>query len=488
MPRPSSRATDETLLTLDPAERSRFKQAHNFGFNTCHAPIAMRSDVQEQMTRARQELGMRFWRCHATLGDGVGIVTRTGRGRLEYTFSGLKRILAAGLRCGVKPFLELSFMPSALARDPGKTITHYRGITSPPKSWKEWGALIDRLIRFLLETYGAAELRQWYFEVWNEPNIPFWEGTKEEYFQLYRVAALAIKKADGRLRVGGPATARAAWVGDLLRFCRTTRTPIDFTSTHIYPSDVAFVDAAEGEVKLLGTDYLRDAFRAVRREVDAHDRRLPIFWGEWNSSAGPLAENHDTCNNAALICSALAGIEEFADGSLYWNLSDIYEECRYHFAPFHGGYGLYTVDGVAKSSARAFELWQGLRGDRIAVRGLPETASRGAFATQDGEGGALGMVLWNHAEPGRRQAPWKVALQLDGPRPTTVTLDSVRPGHGSAYEIWVALGRPLNLNPGARRRLEAASRMGRRMLAVDGTGRVRLSLAPGEAVRIAVAR
>jgi xylan 1,4-beta-xylosidase len=458
------------------AQTRTFKRAHNFGFNTCHAPIVMRSDLQEHLVIARRELGMRYWRCHGTLGDDVGIVRKGADGGLEYSFSGLQRILDAGLRCGVKPFLELSFMPPPLAREPLRTICHYQGVTCPPRDFAAWGELMARLAGFLLETYGAREIGQWYFEVWNEPNLDFWAGTRAEYFELYRRAALALKKASARFRVGGPATARAEWVGEFLAFARDTRTPVDFVSTHIYPSDVAFLDSDEGAVNLLGTDFLHRKFKRVADTVRAYNPKLPIFWGEWNSSAGPYAANHDDCNNAALVCAALAGIEEYGDGSLYWNLSDIYEESRYHFKPFHGGYGMFNVDSVRKSAARAFEFWQKLGGRRLAVSGLPENPARGAFAATDGA--TVSVLLWNHAEPGEPPAPWPVTLTLPAAGKKAAAR-WILPGQGSAYETWLGMGRPATLTPAQLTALQRASVPKRSTVAAGGGGAFPLTVPAG---------
>jgi len=461
---------------------SRFRRVAEFGFNTCHAGTVMRSDVQAQMERSHRELGMRYWRCHGTLSDGIGILDRD-RPTRDFTFSGLKRVLDAGLRAGVRPFFELSFMPSVLARDPSQTITQYRGVTSPPKQFGAWGKLISALMGFLEETYGVTELRKWYFEVWNEPNIPFWQGTRDEYFELYRRAALAIKKADAKLRVGGPATARGDWVTEFLSFGQTSRTPIDFLSTHIYPSDVAFVDSAIGEVELLGAGFLHSHFRRVRREVDALRPGLPIIWGEWNSSAGPLAKNHDDCNNAALVCAALAGMEDYAEGSLFWNLTDIYEECQFHFAPFHGGYGLYTVDDIPKSAARAFEFWRSLKGGRARIEGLPGTPARSAFATYEAETRETSILLWNHREPGTSPAPWRVSIQAS-PLRKTATVTAILPSQGSAHEAWLAMKEPLNLSPAQLLRLQKASVPRTSSLSFGQTGKIELLLPPGTVQRV----
>ncbi|XHR31240.1 MAG: hypothetical protein ACFUZC_11930 [Chthoniobacteraceae bacterium] len=260
-----------TSLILRANTLGSFRKIGSFGFNTCHSILAMRNDLQEQMGRAHRELGMRYWRCHGMLSDDVGVVARDEKGTLRYTFSGLKRILDQGLSQGLKPFFEVSFMPAALARDASQTICHYRGITSPPRDWEEWRGVIRQLIEFLGRTYGAEELRQWYFEVWNEPNLPFWTGTREEYFQLYRETALALKAFDSGLRIGGPATARGEWVTELLDFCRESRTPIDFISTHIYPSDVAFAPSAEGTVNLSDEQarLLAQASQPMRAEIAA---------------------------------------------------------------------------------------------------------------------------------------------------------------------------------------------------------------------------
>lgn len=422
------------------------------GANTCHAPIVMRSDLQAQMARTHRELGFRYWRAHGTLSDDVSVYTLDKKGEPQYTFSGLKRILDAVLASGLKPFLELSFMPSVLSSDVSKTITHYKGTTAPPTDFTQWAALIAEVTRFLAQTYGIEELKTWYFEVWNEPNIPFWTGTQDEYFQLYRHAARAIKAVDADLRVGGPATARGEWIGDFLDDCLAQNTPVDFLSTHIYPSDLAFLDAAEGAIELLGMDFLHQNFKRVHEAVEARFPGLPIIWGEWNSSAGPLAENHDTCENAAVIAAALAGMERWANGSLFWNLSDIYEECQYHFAPFHGGYGLLTVDNIPKSAFRTFEFFNRLEVNALPIEGLPDTAERGAIGSIGENSDRIIMILWNTGALG----DWSTAISLPaGYSPDA--LESILPGQGSAYEAWLELGRPMNLSTADTVRLQAAS-------------------------------
>lgn len=451
-------------MSADPLEYT-LKSTHKplervweFGFNTCHAPIAMRSDVQHQMRLAHEQLGHRFWRCHGTLSDDVGIVTSDPITKeTVYCFSGLARILDAGLAAGVKPFFELSFTPGKLTASKSPTITHYRGITTPPDSDEAWGKLIRALMEFLLARYGREEVAMWYFEFWNEPNIAFWNSDQARYFQLYRVTALAIKESGDEFRIGGPATARAEWVDEFLGFCGETQTPVDYLSTHIYPSDVAFVDSAEGDVQLLGLDFLQRHFSKVRQQADRFRPGLPVFWGEWNSSAGPLAANHDECNNGALVAGALASMARHSQGSLFWNLSDIYEECSYHFLPFHGGYGLYTVDHLPKACARAMEFFHRLPEREVTLQpaGTPP-ASAGAIAAESADG-SVGIVMWNHAEPGRDSGAIQFHFDLGDRAFSFRKLQRVLPGKGSAYETWLKMERPANPTPEQWEQLRAAS-------------------------------
>ena len=141
----------------------------------------------------------------------------------------------------MRPFVELSFMPSALAASRKPHPFWYKPLPNPPRSYEKWGRLVENFARHLEDRYGADEVRQWYFEVWNEPNIDFWTGkpAQSTYFELYAAAAKALKGVDRRLRVGGPATAQAAWVGDFIRHCTREDIPIDFVSTHVYGNDTA---------------------------------------------------------------------------------------------------------------------------------------------------------------------------------------------------------------------------------------------------------
>jgi hypothetical protein len=203
---------------------------------SCHAPIALRADWQQQLRRCHSELGFRHVRFHGLLSDDVGTVVKHND-QLSCSFFNADQIIDFLLTIGMRPFVELSFMPTALASG-SKTVFHYRGNVTPPKDYQQWSTLIHTLVGHWVDRYGIREVAEWFFEVWNEPNLKaFWTGTRQDYFKLYQVTANAIKTIDPSLKVGGPATARDGWIEEFLVFCEAAKVPVDFVTTHHYPTD-----------------------------------------------------------------------------------------------------------------------------------------------------------------------------------------------------------------------------------------------------------
>ena len=214
-----------------------------------HAPLALRADWQAQMRRSHDELGFGHVRMHGLLGDDMGTLVGEGD-RLFYSFFNADQIFDFLLSIGMKPFVELSFMPSILASG-DKTVFHYRGNVTPPKDYAQWAMLIRKLVAHWVERYGLAEVRQWFFEVWNEPNLDaFGSGKQEDYFKLYRYTVEAIKSVDSALKVGGPATAANAWIDDFIGFCKQNGLHADFISTHHYPTDAFGTPGADTVTQL----------------------------------------------------------------------------------------------------------------------------------------------------------------------------------------------------------------------------------------------
>src|SRR5205814_10713753 len=168
--------------------------------------------------------------------DELGVYTEAPQGEPIYNFSYVDQVYDSLLANGVRPLVELSFMPRQLAGRDIRQSFWYRPVVSPPKDYGRWDALMTAFARHLSERYGIDEVSRWYFEVWNEPNLDFWAGEPKQatYWRLYDHTARALKAVDARLRVGGPATAQAAWVADLDR--KSTR----LNSSHLGISYAVF--------------------------------------------------------------------------------------------------------------------------------------------------------------------------------------------------------------------------------------------------------
>ncbi len=210
-------------------------------FGSGRAILSLRQSYRRDLKAVKRVAEFQYVRFHGIFDDDVGFYQEDAQGRPEYNFSYIDQIYDGLLANGIRPFVELSFMPGALASTPERQAFWYHPYVAPPRDWDRWEDMIRAFAQHLVARYGIDEVSQWYFEVWNEPNIDFWAGKpkQETYFHLYDVTARALKSVSPRLRVGGPATAQAAWVSAFISHCANGNVPIDFVSTHVYGNDSA---------------------------------------------------------------------------------------------------------------------------------------------------------------------------------------------------------------------------------------------------------
>jgi xylan 1,4-beta-xylosidase len=346
------------------------------------AIVAMRAQWLSDLELVKKTTGAKSVRFHGLFNDEMGVWS-TGK---EPNFLYVDTVFDGMLDRGIKPFVELSFMPGKLASGT-KTIFWYRGNTTPPSNMAQWGELVGTLATHCIERYGANEVGSWNFEVWNEPNIGFWAGTKAEYFELYRQSAIALKSVDKRLRVGGPSTAQAAWVGDLLGYCAEQQVPIDFASSHIYPDDPQKIVFGEG-VHHAFEEVIPKALEKMRGEIAASKLpHIPLFITEWSSQ------------NPAFIAHTIKSTTGLADVLSYWTFDNVFEELGVPRVFLNGTFGLLGMRGVPRPSYNAFTLLHRL-GD-VELR----TDSDSALATRRSDG-SIAILLWNliPRAPGQRSS------------------------------------------------------------------------------------
>ena len=419
------------------------------------AAEGLRADWQRQFETVRRECGFEYIRFHGLLQDEMGVYSEDKQGRPIYNFQYIDALYDAILDAGMKPFVEFGFMPEKMASGT-KSIFWWKGNITPPKDYAKWENLIKALVAHWTRRYGEREVRSWYFEIWNEPNLDiFWSGTQAEYFKLYEISARAIKSVSPGYRVGGPATAGRGWIRETIDFAARGNVPIDFISTHDYGVkgigfdgdgvQKLFLDASPGAII--------DGVRDVRAQIGASAKpNLPLHYTEWSASYSPRDPVHDSYISAPYILSKLKGAEGFADSMSYWTFTDIFEENGVVPSPFHGGFGLINFQGLRKPAFYAYQFLNRLGESEL------ENADAASWACRTERG--VQILLWNYTPPAttesnrefyKKDFPAKDAggseIAVKNLPAGDYRLNVYRTGYGvnDVYTEYLKLGAPSNL-------------------------------------------
>jgi len=416
----------------------------------------IRNDSQAQLKLTVDELGFRYIRFHAIFHDVLGTV-RIEDGKTVYNWSKIDQLYDDLLARRIRPFVELGFTPKALATSQN-SVFYWNGNTSHPKP-EGWHDLVDAFIRHIRERYGRDEVRTWFFEVWNEPNLSgFWEGGDQKaYFELYDLTAKTIKSIDPALRVGGPSTAGAAWVPEFLAHVKQSGAVVDFVTTHTYGVEGGFLDEnGVSDTKLSASpDAIIGDVRRVREQISASPfPGLPLYFTEWSTSYTPRDSVHDSYISAPYILTKLKASQGLLQGMSYWTYTDLFEEPGPPTAPFQGGFGLLNPQGIRKPAFFAYKYLHALQGDS-----LKTSDPQAMLATQDGK---VTAVIWDFEQPDQKvsnrsfytklipahTAP-PVHLQITHLVPNTAyQLEVHRTGYhaNDAYSAYIEMGSPKELS------------------------------------------
>ncbi|HEV6967796.1 GH39 family glycosyl hydrolase, partial [Roseateles sp.] len=445
-------------VTLDRAAATRpMDRFFDLSVGADYPGTTGRPENMAQLKIAVDELGFRYVRFHDIFHDKLGTVRRVD-GRISYDFSGIDRLYDDLLARGIKPFVELGFTPAAM-KTSEQTIFYWKGNTSRPQPGP-WADLVEAFARHLIQRYGAHEVRQWPFEFWNEPNLAgFFEGGEaKDYFELYAVTARALKRVDPALLIGGPSTAGAAWVPEFLAYCKANGVPVDFVTTHTYGVTEGFLDEfGKRTDKILAIDpnSIVGDVRRNRREIqDSAFPHLPLYVTEWSTSYSPRDKVHDSYISSPWMLTKLRATRGHAQAMSYWTYSDLFEEPGAPDAPFHGGFGLMTREGVRKPSWFAYKYLHALRGNEI------PSADDQVLAAVDGDRTAV--LAWDWQHPDQKEmgngvffgkpvpngpAP-ALKLVLRNLKPGSYTLALHRTGYkaNDAYTAYLEMGSPRQLD------------------------------------------
>ena len=444
-----------------------------FGLGADHAWQFHRNDVIDQLALVHKELGIKSVRFHGMFNDdmftyqtlrAISPLPKDNSVR-EVNFRQVAHILDNIISTGMKPFMELSFMPGEIARG-NKSGLKYKNNICPPKDYKKWTDYLTRFIAFLFDRYGKEEVESWYFEVWNEPDLKiFFAGSRKDYFKLYEATAKTLKGIDKNLKVGGPSTSACKWIDEFVSYCKQNDVPYDFISTHHYPGDsfgnlitvsnymgiAKTILKALKEHKPLGETLTEmffnpEAAAAVPKgaladmddKLIAKTNGVPAIISEWNSMAIFSVPVHDEKYSAAFALKSVLDLNNKFKGYMFWCLSDIFEEQLQLNKPFIGGYGLLTVDGIPKPNFWAFKILSKLYPERLDVNFRSKNEVEYAVFKKDN---SIQILVFAQNNDPRIDNQFDVNITINKTA-TDVTVEAIDDTHCNPKAEWEKLGSP----------------------------------------------
>ena len=436
----------EKRITVKAGDRAAFRNLTDYCVGTGRLDLALHKEYQDQLRAVQEKCHFRFIRGHGLFSDQMGIYQEFtppafigGETRQWYCFTYLDRVMDAYLENGLRPFLELGFMPEKLSSSE-QTLFYWKAHTVPPRDMDKWTALVKETLRHLIARYGREEVESWPCEIWNEPNLPgFWENAdKPKYLELYRATVTAVKEVLPNMRVGGPAICGGSgsqdWIKDFLSFCRDEKLPVDFVTRHAYMGQTPEHRGRYLYHRMNETQVLIDEIQESRDIIDSFPeyRGIPMYITEFNTSYNPFCPIHDTNENAAICASLLSRLGDVADGYSYWTFGDVFEEQGIPTRPFHGGFGMMANGLIPKPTLWAFSFFANLQGECM-------HRDENAVVVKRADGG-FEAVLWNLKEDK------DVLLTLPFSGDAMAILETVDEEKSHPLRCWHLMGEPADLN------------------------------------------
>lgn len=481
-------------------QKRKYEKKWQFCVGSCHASTLLRADALKLLKRVHDELGIKRVRFHGTFNDDMGTLCNfpvvfglpVGEHIVETNFYKIGLVYDNLLELGMKPFIEISFMPELLAADPTRSYV-YGSIHSLPKDMEKWCAYIREFLSYLFHRYGEEEVCSWYFEVWNEPDLvkTFFKGSQNSYLEFYAATARTIKEFCPKLQVGGPASSASRWIDKFVKYCKENQVPVDFVSTHQYLGE-PFLGVSEEEAeksfeelederaeqeeaekrrielineglkKLPGNMSILQALQAVLGGNDGTEKEydvnllpknakivkeqaegLPVFYTEWNLSASFGARGQDMRKVAAYDVKTSLAIEDIVDGNSIWCYSDIFEELHQFKEPFHGGYGMMTYTGIPKPVYYGMRMLAQAEENRIILDESEFTEVEAAAFEGERE---KQILLFRQNTRQFEAEPEQVSIRVEMDHvPESVYLQRIDEDHCNPRKVWEEMGCPNDL-------------------------------------------
>ena len=441
---PSSNGPETGVIVIDASAPAHpFPHFWEQMFGSGRAILALRDSYRQDLREVKQITGFKYVRFHAIFHDEVGVYDEDDTGHPQYNFSYVDQIYDGLLANGVRPFVELSFMPKKLAAKEAIHAFWYKQNVSPPKDWDKWDDLITQFSKHLVERYGIDEVSQWYFEVWNEPNLDFWAGDprQETYWQLYDHTVRALKQVNVRLRVGGPSTAQAAWADAFIQHCAENKVPVDFVSSHVYGNDSA-KDVFKTAEQIPRDQMVCRAVKKVHDQIRASTMPdLPLIWTEYNASYFNEPSVTDSTYMGPWMADTIRQCDGLTEMMSYWSFSDVFEEQGVVKQPFYGGFGVIAADDIPKPAFNAFRILHELGDERISADDPSLLVTRLKFSSA--KNAQLVIAAWNLVPPDQTGSAKTIHLRFEHMAAgQKVSISRVDRNHGDVHPAYEQMGQP----------------------------------------------
>lgn len=433
----------EYKLDLSSTDPIKF---HNYAtrcIGTGRLGLALRQEYLDQLSYIQKNIGFEYIRGHGLFAEDIGIYQEyednSGKVHAEYNFTYLDQIMDNYKRIGIKPFLELGFMPQRLGSGTN-SVFYWKGNITPPADESKWVELIQKTLIHLKKRYGKGVV-DWPIEIWNEPNIDqFWkDADMKAYFRLFEITFSAIKDVDPNFKVGGPAICGVddkRWLSNFIEFCEKKKLKLDFISRHFYTVDSSQIEGHYRYPNLRDADESLNELSVSRQIINDsnYSTKLPMYVTEFNTSYNPDAPLHDTVRNAVYVAYLLSRMGETSDVYSYWTFGDVFEEKGIPFTPFYGGFGLVANHSIPKPTYWTFKFFNSLKGKCI--------LKNDSLIVMQRDDGMLVGIMWNSSSTVK-----KVQLTMpDGVGQSSIITQTIDEDHGNPLKIWHALGEPASLD------------------------------------------
>ena len=468
-----------------------FTHYWSVGVGAGRANEGLRAGWLEHLQLVKKNCGFRYVRMHGLFHDDMFVYFRKPDGKVVYNWQYIDELYDRMLAIGVKPFVELGFFPKDMAAENSKTQMWWKGYVSVDRNnFGKWHDLIKSFTQHIVDRYGINEVLTWYFEVWNEPNLTgtggFFHGTKSDYFRLYKEAVTAIKSIDERLKVGGPATSnfiadhrhdgeildhsqsrfytqeeinkqqwKGVWIEDFLHYCEKENLPVDFISTHPYPTDYALdPETGRGKGAIRYVHSLKDDIQWLRQQLaDSKYPEAEIHLTEWSTGPNSRDRMHDILPPAAYIIKTNLDCIGLANSLMYWTFTDVFEEKGGGEEIFHGGFGMINFQGLVKPSFHAYRMLNQLGDEKIYYKDP-------LFISRSSKTGKLSAIAFNYPKEYEQTVP-SMQNFTNYMNASSKTLDIVLEGlnpnacfeievldkmHGNVYDAYLNMGAPHSPN------------------------------------------